>query len=64
MRERDDFILADLIATRAETGPDFGVLTFEGADVREDEIRTYSDLLENGNRVYRKHYSNEGVRYL
>ena len=64
MRERDDFILADLIANRAETGPAFDVLTFEGADVREDEIRTYSDLFENGNRVYRKHYSNEGVRYL
>jgi crotonobetaine/carnitine-CoA ligase len=51
MRERDNLILADLIAAHAEAKPDFDVVTFEGAGVREDEIRTYSDLLENGNRI-------------
>ena len=51
MHERDNLILADLIAAHAEAKPDFDVVTFEGAGVREDEIRTYSDLLENGNRI-------------
>ncbi len=51
MRERNEFILADLIAARAEQKPDLDVLTFEGAGVRDDEIRTYQDLWENGNRI-------------
>jgi crotonobetaine/carnitine-CoA ligase len=51
MRERNILILADLIATHAEAKPDFDVLTFEGAGVREDEIRTYADLIENANRI-------------
>jgi len=33
MRERDNFILADLIAAHAEAKPDLGVVTFEGAGV-------------------------------
>jgi crotonobetaine/carnitine-CoA ligase len=51
MRERNNLILADLIASHAESRPDLDVLTFEGGDVRDDEIRTYGDLLENGNRI-------------
>jgi crotonobetaine/carnitine-CoA ligase len=51
MRERNNLILADLIAAHAESRPDLDVLTFEGAGVRDDEIRTYSQLLENGNRI-------------
>ena len=44
-------ILANLIASRAEQKPDLDILTFEGAGVRDDEIRTYSDLWQNGNRI-------------
>jgi crotonobetaine/carnitine-CoA ligase len=51
MRERNESILADLIANRAESNPDHPVVTFEGAGVRPDEIRTYKDLFENGNRI-------------
>lgn len=51
MRDRSPFILADLIATKAEELPDRDILTFEGAGVRDDEIRTYKDLWENGNRI-------------
>jgi crotonobetaine/carnitine-CoA ligase len=51
MRERNNLILADLIAAHAESKPDLDVLTFEGGGVRDDEIRTYRDLLENGNRI-------------
>lgn len=51
MRERNNLILADYIATRAEEKPDHLVVTFEGAGVREDETRTYQQLFENGHRV-------------
>ena len=51
MAERDQRILADLIATHAETQPDLDVVTFEGGGRFEDEIRTYGVLWENGNRV-------------
>jgi crotonobetaine/carnitine-CoA ligase len=51
MRERNNLILADLIASHAEASPDLDVLTFEGGGVRDDEVRTYADLLENGNRI-------------
>ncbi len=51
MRERNELILADLIAIRAEQKPDLDVLTFEGAGVREDEVRTYADLWQNGNKI-------------
>ncbi len=51
MRERNPFILADIIAQKAEEQPDLDVLTFEGGGVRDDEIRTYKDLWENGNRI-------------
>lgn len=51
MRERNPFILADIIAAKAEELPDRDILTFEGAGVRDDEIRTYTSLWENGNRI-------------
>jgi carnitine-CoA ligase len=53
MPKRNEMILANLIAARAEQKPDLDVLTFEGAGVREDEIRTYADLWQNGNRIAR-----------
>ncbi len=55
MRERDELIVADLIAARAESDPDLDVLTFEhlGLDgaATPDEVRTYADLATNGNRI-------------
>ena len=54
MRERNEAILADLIASRAEQRPDLDVLTFERwslGDGRPDEVRTYADLQENANRI-------------
>ena len=51
MAERDTRILADLIAVKAEEQPDLDVVTFEGGGRFEDEIRTYADLWQNGNRV-------------
>ncbi len=51
MSESNQLILANLIAARAEQKPDLDILTFEGAGVRDDEIRTYSDLWQNGNRI-------------
>ena len=51
MRERNEAILADLVAARAEEVPDFDVVTFDGGGVRPHEVRTYADLWRNGNRV-------------
>ena len=51
MRARNEFILADMIAARAESAPDFDVVTFDGGGVRPHEVRTYADLWRNGNRV-------------
>ncbi|MCH7743919.1 MAG: AMP-binding protein [Proteobacteria bacterium] len=51
MSEKNEMILANLIAARAEQKPDLDILTFEGAGIREDEIRTYADLWQNGNRI-------------
>lgn len=48
---RSEQTLCGIIANRAETQPDFPVLTIEGAGVREDETRTYRQLWENGQRV-------------
>ncbi len=50
MRERNNLILADYIATKAEEKPDHLVVTFEGGGVREDETRTYQQLFDNANR--------------
>ncbi|HEX3633902.1 MAG TPA: class I adenylate-forming enzyme family protein, partial [Paraburkholderia sp.] len=43
--------LAALLANRVETMPDLDVLTVEGAGVRPDEVRTYRQLWENGQRL-------------
>ncbi len=55
MRERNELILADLIASRAERRPDLDVLTFErwslGNGELPDEVRTYADLHTNGHRI-------------
>jgi len=55
VRERDELIAADLISIRAEQKPDLDVLTFEhlGLDggATPDEVRTYSDLATNANRI-------------
>ncbi|HYB90334.1 MAG TPA: AMP-binding protein [Candidatus Binataceae bacterium] len=51
MRERNELILADLIAARAEKMPGFDVVTFDGGGVRPHEVRTYADLWMNGNRI-------------
>jgi crotonobetaine/carnitine-CoA ligase len=51
MGARNELILADMIALRAESAPDFDVVTFDGGGVRAHEVRTYADLWRNGNRV-------------
>jgi crotonobetaine/carnitine-CoA ligase len=51
MAGQNELILANLIAARVEQKPDLDILTFEGGGVRDDEIRTYTDLWENGNRI-------------
>jgi len=54
-RQRNPFILADLIAIRAEEKPDLDVLTFEHLSLdggaSADEVRTYADLYTNANRI-------------
>ncbi len=50
-RERNELILADMIAIRAETDPDLDVVTFENGLDQPVEIRTYADLFDNGNRI-------------
>lgn len=54
-RARNDMILADLIALRAEEQPELDVLTFEhlslDGGVTPDVVRTYADLAENANRI-------------
>ncbi len=55
MRERNEMILADLIASRAEQQPDLDVLTFErwslGDGELPDDVRTYADLHTNAHRI-------------
>jgi crotonobetaine/carnitine-CoA ligase len=69
MRERNEMILADLIASRAEQRPDLDALTFERwslGDGRPDEVRTYADLQENGNRIAAalvRHHLEPGERF-
>ncbi len=51
---RDELILADLIANRAEKMPDFDVLTFVSIGKNgelQDEVRTYQQLWDNGQRI-------------
>jgi crotonobetaine/carnitine-CoA ligase len=55
MRERNDWILCDMIETRAEQKPDLDVLTFEHLSLdggaTPDEVRTYADLFINAQRI-------------
>src|SRR5438552_17912648 len=51
MNTRVENILANTIANRVDTLPDLDVLTIEGAGVRADEVRTYRQLWENGQRL-------------
>ncbi len=55
MRERNELILADLIAIRAEQRPDLDVLTFEHLSLDDggsaDEVRTFAELHSNANRI-------------
>ena len=51
MSTRPETTLAALIANRVETMPDVDVLTVEGAGVRPDEVRTYRQLWQNGQRL-------------
>ncbi|MBU7440235.1 AMP-binding protein [Paraburkholderia fungorum] len=51
MSTRPETTLAALIANRVETMPDLDVLTVEGAGARPDEVRTYRQLWENGQRL-------------
>jgi len=55
MRQRNELILADLIAIRAEQKPDVDVLTFEHLSVdgcaTPDEVRTFVGLHMNANRI-------------
>lgn len=44
-------IFAGLIAHRALEAPDFDVLTIEGAGQRPDEVRSYRQLWDNGQRL-------------
>jgi crotonobetaine/carnitine-CoA ligase len=53
MRQRNELILADLIAMRAEQRPDLDILTFEHLSLDEglDEVRTYAELHQNAHRI-------------
>ncbi|MDH5673776.1 MAG: AMP-binding protein [Myxococcales bacterium] len=44
-------IVADMMTAFAEANPDLDVLTFEGAGVREDEVRTNRQLVDNAHRI-------------
>lgn len=52
--QRDELILADLVALRAEAQPDLDVLTFVGVGddgVLNEEIRSYAQLWDGGNHI-------------
>jgi crotonobetaine/carnitine-CoA ligase len=51
VRQPNELILADLIATRAGEAPDLDVITFDGEGKRPHEVRTYADLWRNGRRI-------------
>ncbi|RIL05057.1 MAG: ATP-dependent acyl-CoA ligase [Proteobacteria bacterium] len=55
MRERSEAVLADVVRSRAERTPDFGVVTFEHASLdggaTPDEVCSYAALAEAGNRI-------------
>lgn len=47
----DPLTLAGVIEQWASARPDLAVLVVEGAGIRDDEIRTYADLWDNGRRL-------------
>lgn len=51
MRARNEMVLADLIAARADARPDRDVVTFECGQTGFDEIRSYADLWINANKI-------------
>jgi len=55
VRERNAFILADLVQIRAEEKPERDVLTFEHTSLdggaTPDEVRSYADLQVHSNRI-------------
>lgn len=54
MTNRNELILANLIANRAETQPDMDVLTFVHIDSDgriQEEVRTYQQLWDNAQRI-------------
>jgi carnitine-CoA ligase len=51
MRERNEAVLCDLVANQADRIPDAIAVTFEGGGERPDEVRTYAQLWQNGNRA-------------
>lgn len=51
MPELNPLVLADIFLSKAETKPDHQIVIFEGADIREDENRTYQDLWLNAQRI-------------
>src|SRR3954466_16406296 len=51
MNARAENHLANLIANRVESMPDIPVLTIEGGGVRPDEVRTFRQLWQNGQRL-------------
>jgi len=51
MTELNNFILADFFLGRAESKPDFEILTFTTSDSREDEIRSYGQIWENSQKL-------------
>jgi carnitine-CoA ligase len=51
MAELNSLILADFFLGRAQSKPDFEIVTFTTSDDREDEIRTYGQIWENSQKL-------------
>ncbi len=51
MTELNPLILADFFLGRAESSPDFHILTFTTFDGREDETRTWSEIWRNAQKL-------------
>lgn len=48
-----DLTLTGIVRSYAQSRPDHAVVTFEGARVRPDDVRTYRQLWDNGQRLAR-----------
>ncbi len=51
MAELNNLILADFFLGRAQSKPDFEILTFTTFDARADEVRTYGQIWENSQKL-------------